>query len=94
LQWHNYFDNRYELFILKHRFMPNEKTDRQGASTENADQQRDNAAKGGPMTGPGNPGSKHGVSKPYSEDLQTQIAAKGGNKKKDIEGTDPINDVE
>jgi hypothetical protein len=65
--------------------MPNEKTDRQGFSTENADQARDTAAKGGPSTGLGNPDSKHGISKPYDEDLQAQIAAKGGNKKKDVD---------
>jgi hypothetical protein len=74
--------------------MPNEKTDRQGASTENADQQRDNAAKGGPAVGLGNPDNKHGASKPYSEDLQTQIAAKGGNKKKDVETNRENNDEE
>ena len=62
--------------------MPNQKTDRQGASTQNADLERDNAAKGGPMTGPGIPDSKHGISQPYNEDLQAQIAAKGGKKNK------------
>lgn len=61
--------------------MPNEKTDRQGFATENADKERDNAAKGGPMTGPGNPDNRQAASKPYSEDLQTQIAAKGGKKR-------------
>ena len=65
--------------------MPNEKTDRQGFSTENADQQGDNAAKGGPTQGLGRADSKHGVSKPYDEDLQTQIAAKGGNKNKNAD---------
>ena len=63
--------------------MPNDKTDKQGFSTQNQDQERDNAAKGGPMTGPGNPDSQHGISQPYSEDLQTQIAAKGGKKRKE-----------
>jgi hypothetical protein len=65
--------------------MPNEKTDRQGFSTENADQARDTAAKGGPTTGLGNPDSKHGITKPYDEDLQAQIAAKGGHKKKNAD---------
>ncbi len=63
--------------------MPNPKTDRGGFSTENADQQRDNAAKGGPMTGPGNADNRHAASKPYDEDLQTQIAAKGNKKKRE-----------
>jgi hypothetical protein len=61
--------------------MPNEKTDKQGFSTLNQDLERDNAAKGGPMTGPGNPDDRHAVSKPYDEDLQAQIAAKGGKKR-------------
>lgn len=63
--------------------MPNEKTDNQGFSTINQDIERDNAAKGGPMTGPGNPDNKHGISKPYEEDLQSQIAAKGDKKKRE-----------
>jgi len=40
-------------------------------------------AKGGPSTSLGKPDDKHGVSKPYDADLQTQIAAKGKEKKKD-----------
>lgn len=60
--------------------MPNPKTDTSGFSTENADTKRDESAKGGPMTGVGNPDSKHAVSAPYDEDLQTQIAAKGKKK--------------
>jgi hypothetical protein len=71
--------------------MPNEKTDRQGFSTENADQARDTAAKGGPSVGLGNPDSKHGISAPYDEDLQAQIAAKGGHKKKDADRDDDKN---
>ncbi len=63
--------------------MPNEKTDRLGASTGNADQQRDAAAKGGPSTSLGIPDDKHGISQPYNEDLQAQIAAKGGKKHKE-----------
>ena len=65
--------------------MPNEKTDKQGFSTLNQDQERDNAAKGGPMSGPGNPDNQHSASKPYNEDLQTQIAAKGGKKRAEEE---------
>ena len=60
--------------------MPNEKTDSKGFATHNADKERDMAAKGGPTTSLGNPDDKHSVSRPYSEDLQTQIAAKGKTK--------------
>ena len=74
--------------------MPNEKTDRQGFSTENADQARDTAAKGGPSAGLGNPDSKHGITKPYDEDLQAQIAAKGGHKKKNVDRDDDKNGEE
>jgi len=61
--------------------MPNTKTDKNGFSTENADTQRNIAAKG-PTQGMGRADSKHGVSAPYDADLQTQIAAKGGKSKK------------
>ena len=63
--------------------MSNRKTDSSGFATQNPDKQRDDAAKGGPVTGPGNPDNRHAVSSPYNEDLQTQIAAKGGKKKQD-----------
>ena len=53
--------------------MPNEKTDSLGFSTENSDQQRDNAAKGGPSTGVGKADSKHTAAKPATEDTQTKI---------------------
>jgi hypothetical protein len=62
--------------------MPNPKTDKAGFSTSNADEERDMGAKGGPTTSLGSPDSKHGVSAPYDSDLQTQIAVKGKNKKK------------
>ena len=61
--------------------MPNSKTDSKGFSTENADTERDNGAKGGPSIGAGIPDSHHGISRPYDEDLQTQIAAKGRKRK-------------
>ena len=61
--------------------MPNDKTDSQGFSTSNSDNERDIAGKGGPSIGSGRADDKHGISKPYDEDLQTQIAAKGGKKK-------------
>jgi hypothetical protein len=62
--------------------MPNPKTDNSGFSTTNADEERDMGAKGGPSTSLGRPDDKHGVSAPYDSDLQTQIVAKGKNKKK------------
>lgn len=61
--------------------MPNSKTDNKGFSTTNADQQRDIAGKGGPALGEGTPDNRHATSKPYNEDLQTQIAAKSHHKK-------------
>ncbi len=60
--------------------MPNEKTDSKGFAYQ-ADQERDMAAKGGPSTSLGKADSKHRVSSPYNEDLQTQIAAKSKHKK-------------
>jgi hypothetical protein len=62
--------------------MPNPKTDKPGFAAENQDQERDNAAKGGPSVGLGNPDDKHGVAAPYNSDTQSQIAAKGKKKKK------------
>jgi hypothetical protein len=61
--------------------MPNQKTDKGGFSTSNADQERDMGAKGGPSTSLGKPDDQHGVSAPYDSDLQTQIVAKGKSKK-------------
>jgi len=69
--------------------MPNEKTDSKGAATQNADQERDIAGKGGPAIGAGIPDDKHAIPHPYDEDLQTQIAAK--SKKKDDKQTDKGN---
>lgn len=61
--------------------MPNEKTDKGGFSTTNADQERDIAAKGGGASlGTGIPDSKHAIVGSYDADLQTQIAAKGKKK--------------
>lgn len=66
--------------------MPNKKTDNAGFSTKNSDQQRDNAAKGGPAAGTGIADSKHGAAKPYTEDTATQIAAKSNKKKEGATG--------
>src|SRR4051812_24033510 len=49
----------------KINFMPNPRTDNEGFSTSNADNERDMAAKGGPTTTPGRADGKHGVSAPY-----------------------------
>lgn len=63
--------------------MPNEKTDSKGFASNEADQERDMAAKGGPTTSLGKADDKHRVVSPYNEDLQTQIAAKSKHKKED-----------
>ncbi len=55
--------------------MPNEKTDSLGFSTENPDQQRDMAAKGGPTTTLGKANSKHVASTPATSDTQTEITS-------------------
>jgi hypothetical protein len=62
--------------------MPNTKTDNNNFSTQGNDQQRDLSAKGGPTSGLGSPDAKHHISKPYSEDIQTQLAAKNKSKMK------------
>jgi hypothetical protein len=64
--------------------MTDNKTDNQDYLSTSDDKERDMAAKGGPMTAPGIPDSKHGISQPYNEDTQTQLAAKSTeNKNKD-----------
>ena len=63
--------------------MPNPKTDANGYSTQNADEERDMGAKGGPTTSLGNPDDKHGISAPYDQDLTTQMAVKSKKNKKD-----------
>jgi hypothetical protein len=72
----------YYYFTLKFYVMPNPKTDKEGFSTLNADEERDLAAKGGPMTGPGQPDDTHAAAAPYDEDTQTQLAAKSTENKK------------
>jgi hypothetical protein len=71
--------------------MPNEKTDSRGFASNEPDQERDLAAKGGPTTGLGKADDKHGVVAPYDGDLQTQIAAKGKHKKENKAADDPEN---
>ena len=53
-------------------------------STINPDEERDMGAKGGPTTSLGNPDDAHDVPHPYDEDIQTQLAAKSTENKKNI----------
>ena len=62
--------------------MPNQRTDKQGYSTINPDEERDMSAKGGPTTSLGISDDAHDVPHPYDEDIQTQLAAKSTKKKK------------
>ena len=62
--------------------MPDNKKDQNAYSTVNADEERDMGAKGGPTTSLGIPDDKHGISHPYDEDIQTQLAAKSTANKK------------
>jgi hypothetical protein len=62
--------------------MPNRKTDKLGFATQDPDVERDIASRGGPALGAGIADNHHDISRPYDEDLQTQIAAKGRKKKK------------
>ena len=62
--------------------MPNQRTDKQGYSTVNPDEERDMAAKGGPTTSLGIADDAHDVPYPYDDDTQTQLAAKSTKKKK------------
>jgi hypothetical protein len=65
--------------------MPDQRTDKQGFSTMNPDEERDMAAKGGPTTSLVNADNAHDVPHPYDEDTQTQLAAKSTKKKKTAE---------
>ena len=62
--------------------MPNPKSDSSNYGSRTEDQERDLGAKGGPVSGLGSPDDKHSISRPYQEDLQSQIAAKSGKKKR------------
>jgi hypothetical protein len=63
--------------------METNKTDQQGYSTVNPNEERDMGAKGGPTTTLGIPDNAHGISHPYDSDIQTQLAAKSTENKKD-----------
>ena len=67
-----------------------EETYRQSYSTVNADEERDNAAKGGPTTSLGIADNAQDVPHPYNEDTQTQLAAKSTeNKNKQNKDSNP-----
>lgn len=66
--------------------MADTKKDQNAYSTVNADEQRDMGAKGGPTTSLGIPDDKHGISAPYDEDIQTQLAAKSTQNKDSSKG--------
>lgn len=64
--------------------MPDKSKKDQGAySAVNPDEERDLGAKGGPSVGLGIPDDAHGISHPYDEDIQTQLAAKSTANKKE-----------
>ena len=65
--------------------MPDRKIDQGGYSTVNPDEERDMAAKGGPTTTLGIPDDAHGISHPYDEDIQTQLAAKSTANKQETD---------
>jgi hypothetical protein len=57
-------------------------TENEGNGSVSRERDGDLAAKGGPTTGLGRADDDHPISKPYKEDLQTQIAAKSKKAKK------------
>jgi hypothetical protein len=65
-----------------------DKKDQQAYSAVNADEKRDLAAKGGPSVGLGIPDDKHGVAAPYDSDIQSQLAAKSTENKKETDKLD------
>ena len=71
--------------------MPDNRKDQNAYSTVNADEERDMAAKGGPTTTLGIADDKHGISHPYDEDIQTQLAAKSTANKKQTSKTNQQN---
>jgi hypothetical protein len=83
MHWHEFFIVPNESFYqLKFSVMERRGTDNNGnGSTSNA-QKGDLASKGGPTTGLGKADNDHRISKPYSSDLQTQIATRGKKPKK------------
>jgi hypothetical protein len=62
--------------------MADKKTGQRDYSTVNADEERDLGAKGGPTTSLGIADDAHDVPHPYDDDIQTQLAAKSTENKK------------
>jgi hypothetical protein len=62
-------------------------TENEGIGFQSREREGDLAAKAGPTTGLGRADNDHPISKPYSEDLQTQIAAKSKKPKKKNQGS-------
>jgi hypothetical protein len=62
--------------------MKNRITENEGNGFVSRERDGDLAAKGGPTTGIGKADYDHPISKPFNEDLQTQITAKSKKSKK------------
>ncbi len=72
--------------------MPNEKTDKQGFSTNQPDKDRTLASQGGPSTGLGNATNRTSASP--AEDTQTRLASLSAQKKKEEQtGHEESNDI-
>lgn len=74
-------NNTSYCLTFKFIVMPDKRTDKQGYSTLNADEERDMSAKGGPATSLGIPDNAHDIAHPYDDDIQTQLAAKSTQNK-------------
>ena len=57
-------------------------SENEGYGSVSREREGDLAAKGGPASGLGKADNDHRISKPYKEDIQTQIAAKSKKNKK------------
>jgi hypothetical protein len=62
--------------------MKNRIAENEGNGFISRERDGDLAAKGGPATGLGRADNDHAISKPYKEDLQTQIVAKSKKSKR------------
>lgn len=69
--------------------MADNKTNQRGYSSVNADEERDMGAKGGPTTSLGVTNDAQDVPHPYDDDIQTQLAAKSTENKKNKTNNPP-----
>jgi hypothetical protein len=69
--------NHFKIYFMARRVSENE-----GYGSVSREREGDLAAKGGPASGLGKADNDHRISKPYKEDIQTQIAAKSKKNKK------------